>query len=778
MNKELIKKEKTYSIKVTGIVQGVGFRPFIFNLASRFKLKGMVTNTTEAVDIVINTTSKKTLAAFMDKINKDRPSAAYIERIVFEQVPYRSFNNFSITKSKKSQNRFQLVSPDLATCQDCISDINNSSFGRRYGYPFTNCTNCGPRFTIMESFPYDRYQTTMKKFEMCKDCQLEYQNPFDRRFHAQPNACHKCGPKLWLVDNKNNLISSTGPLEAAARKLKQGHIIALKSLGGFQLAVDATNPEAVIKLRNKKNRPHKPLAVMVRNIETVKKNFTVSQAEIKMLTSPSAPIVLLNKKNKNFLAEGISFYNRMDGIMLPYTPIHHLLFNLIDFPLVMTSGNNSEEPIAKDNQEALEKLSPIAGYFLLHDRDIYSRYDDSVVKEINKNQMIIRRARGFSPYPIKIGLDIGDKCILAVGAQEKNTFCVLTRNYAIISQHLGELDDADSFAFFKETLEVYKRLFNVTEFDLVAHDLHPGYTSSKFAQHLGIPTMGIQHHQAHMASVIAENNLQGDVLGITWDGTGLGLDEKIWGSEILLLKEKQITRLGNLSEKLIPGGEAAIRNPYRMAISYLLEIYRKQNRKQQFSEYIYDNCPHFIKLIGKNEIEILKHQLEIKFNSPATTSMGRFFDAVSSILNLTSTISYEGQAAIHLESIADLRCTQEYRSHIDHFCMDDMAILEQILEDIKNKVPASIISAKFHNTLASAILDICKIAQDKYNIFQVALSGGVFQNTLLLKNTLSKLSKQGFEVFSNYKAPVNDGGISLGQAYMAALELERSNRCV
>ncbi|MDZ7838246.1 MAG: carbamoyltransferase HypF [Actinomycetota bacterium] len=375
------------------------------------------------------------------------------------------------------------------------------------------CTNCGPRFTIIESLPYDRPQTTMKKFDMCPQCEHEYSNQFDRRFHAQPVACSLCGPKLWLTDNHNHTIECKDPIQKAVQKLKQGCIVAIKSLGGFQLAVDATNACAVKKLRSRKNRPHKPLAIMVGNIKQVKENFKLSPWEETIIDSPRAPIVLLEKKHKSWLAPEVSFYNRQEGVMLPYTPLHHLLFNAIDFPLIMTSGNNSEEPIARDNQEALDRLSSISDFFLLHNRDIYSRYDDSVVKVMDNQEMALRRARGYFPYPVKISPDTGNKTILALGAQEKNTFCILTHNYALISQHLGELDDLDSFNFFKETLKVYQRLFNIRQFDMVVHDKHPAYTSTRYArQFKNIPILAFQHHKAHIASVIAENHLEGTCL--------------------------------------------------------------------------------------------------------------------------------------------------------------------------------------------------------------------------------------------------------------------------
>ncbi|MGM0365740.1 MAG: carbamoyltransferase HypF [Actinomycetota bacterium] len=770
MSTKTKKKARTYTVKILGIVQGVGFRPFIYNLAKNYRFCGNVSNTSEGVIVNINVRHKKDLYSFLDDIKNKKPRPAYIEKIEFRETDSKQFNDFTISKSVKDSQKFQLISPDLATCKDCLKDINNPNDKRRYGYPFTNCTNCGPRFTIMESLPYDRPETTMKNFTMCSHCAQEYNDRQDRRFHAQPIACSLCGPKLWLTDNKGRVLETENPIAVACEKIRQGFIVAIKGLGGFQLACDATNLKAVRDLRKRKFRPSKPFAIMVGSLSGLESYYFIDEKERAILASPKAPIVLLAKKDKSYVAEEVSFYNTMEGVMLPYTPIHHLLFKYLDFPLVMTSGNRSEEPIAKDNDQALENLNSISDYFLLHNRDIYSRYDDSLVKVFDGKEMLLRRARGYSPYPVKIAENIKDRVVLALGAQEKNTFCLLKKNYAILSQHLGDLDDIDSFDFFKETLDVYKRIFNINNIDFLAFDKHPLYASTKFASTFNTAKASYQHHQCHVASVIAENGLKGKVLGFSWDGTGYGDDGKIWGSEIFLFENSRFKRLGHLTEKAMPGGEISIKKPYRMAISYLYQLYQKLEIPENFENFILKNFTRYHD-ISIAEIKAVKAQIDSGFNTPVTTSMGRLFDAVSSVIGLTHTVSYEGEAAIHLESVADSVCHALYEPTIKGFLIDDIDIFRQVINDFSSGTMPDKISAKFHNCLASAILEICKKARTRYNVESIALSGGVFQNNFLLKKAFELLRDNGFKVYTNFKVPVNDGGISLGQAYLAALHL-------
>lgn len=769
------KNLKTYKITVTGVVQGVGFRPFIYRLAKKHKLSGSVTNTTEGVFIYINTPGNAGIDKFIADIRLQKPPASFIEEIEFKEAPFFNFIDFTIEKSMETEEKFQLISPDIATCKHCLEDINNKENNRRYYYPFTNCTNCGPRFTIIKKMPYDRSETTMYEFTICKECAEEFSNPYDRRFHAQPNACKKCGPELILKDRNGKKINTDSPIIKAAGLLKEGKIIAVKSLGGFQIACDATSDSVVLKLRKRKKRPVKPFAVMIKDIEHVKKYCNTGKKEIESLTSSRAPIVLLRKKpGNNTISKYVSSYNKYEGVMLPYTPIHHLLFGSIDIPLVMTSGNISEEPIAAENPEACRRLGNICDYFLIHNRDIYSRYDDSVVKIFNDREMIIRRARGYSPYPVKLRKDIGKHIILAAGAHEKNTFCFIVKNYGIISQHIGDLDDIESLEFQNSTFTGYRRLFNIEKIDLVAYDSHPGYASTKFAEKLNVKRkIKVQHHKAHIASAIAENDITGSITGFAWDGTGYGDDKKIWGSETFVTSDgASYSRMAHLTEKIIPGGEITIKNPYRMAITYLYYLWEED---KNFIESIYERFPFYRKIAPAPEIDTISKQITTGFNSVATTSMGRFFDAVSSILDLTHSASFEGEAAIHLEMTAAENEKGEYDIKIENtdgkYIIDDLHIFKQIIKDIQDGIDKSIISAKFHNTLSAAVLNISQIIRKIHKINKVALSGGVFQNNYLLGKCYDVLKKNSFNVYSNFKVPVNDGGISLGQAYIAALKI-------
>ena len=776
---------KTYKIDIYGIVQGVGFRPFIYRIAQKYNLNGIVTNTTEGVTIKINAPDKNTVEKFTSDIKLQKPLASVIENIRTKEVTPGDFKNFKIGKSKETKDKFQLISPDIATCNLCLGDINNKENKQRYYYPFTNCTNCGPRFTIIYKMPYDRPNTTMHKFSLCEDCTVEYNNPLNRRFHAQPNACNKCGPKVLLVDKDGKKVNSKSPIITAAKLLEEGKIIAIKSLGGFQVACNAFSDDIVLKLRKRKKRPVKPFAIMLKDIESIKKYYYLSKKEIESLTSARAPIVLLRKKAGNYIiSRYVSLYNKYEGVMLPYTPVHHLLFNHVNMPLVMTSGNLSEEPIASENLKALEKLKDICDYFLIHNRDIYSRYDDSVIKIFNDKEMIVRRARGYSPYPVKLDKDIGKYIIFAAGAHEKNTFCFLVKNYAIISQHIGDLDNVESLEFFNSTFNNYKKLFNTGRINLTAYDKHPGYASTKFAKELKDITskIEVQHHKAHIASVMAENNINDSIIGFAWDGTGYGDDGKIWGSEIFIADGNlNFKRIGYLKEKVLPGGEVSIKKPYRMAMTYLYDLWTgHKNTGDKFPEFVYKNLPFYKKIISTFEIDAIEKQIESGFNSPVTTSMGRFFDAVSSVLDCTHLASFEGEAAIHLEMTADYDEKGQYNIRIDNtgnqYIIDDHYIFSQIFKEILNGISKGKISAKFHNTLAGIILKISQMVRKTSSTDKVALSGGVFQNNYLLSECFNILKKDGFKVYSNFKVPVNDGGISLGQAYIAALRILSSKK--
>lgn len=824
---------KTFQINIYGVVQGVGFRPFIFNLACENKLHGEVCNTTSGLTIRINAESINEIHDFIEQIKNKKPDPTVIEKIKVKQIKDLPFDDFKIIKSRLTSEKFQLVSPDLATCSKCIADIKKVDNKRRFNYAFTNCTNCGPRFTIIKKLPYDRKNTTMSDFKMCSDCSKEYADPVNRRFHAQPNACKQCGPHLILVNKEGKTIDDKNPIISAAQKILKGKIIGIKSLGGFQIACDATSDKAVLSLRKKKKRPFKPFAIMMKNTYRIMQYFYLSKAEKKILSSAKAPIVLLKKKencesNNNLyklhenklsdiadmkeiplkvaISKYVSFDNKYEGIMLPYTPLHHLLFKEINRPLVMTSGNIAEEPIVFKNETALNKLNNICDYFLLHDREIYSRFDDSVVKVFNGKEMLVRRARGYAPFPLKIKPNIKNKSVLATGSEEKNTFCIIKKNYAIISQHIGDMDNADSMDFFESTLSNYKTLFGIENLNLAVYDKHPAFRLKNLV--LRYPVSGselvVQHHKAHIASVIAENEITEKVIGFAWDGTGYGDDGKIWGSEIFVVDEKlYFDRVGHLMEKILPGGEITINKPYRMAVSYIYYFWTRlmanydlqkdikltnkstPHSPNDFIKYIRSNFHNLHKVIGNKEILSIIFQIKTKFNSVETTSMGRLFDALSSILNLTHSSSFEGEAAINLEMAAQEKIADYYPfKYVDPdnnrltgnkqsaarkmsiFIIDDIDLFSKILKDIFIGIKTNTISAKFHNTLSEIILDISKRIREKYSINNVVLSGGVFQNNYLIEKTFNLLKKNGFNVYTNYKVPVNDGGISLGQAFI------------
>lgn len=825
--------EKTFQINITGVVQGVGFRPFIFNTALKKGLCGDVCNTSSGVIIRVDASDINIINDFILYIKKNKPEPAYIENIEIREIKHLSFLDFKILKSKSVNEGFALISPDLATCSNCLKDINNQKEKRRFNYAFTNCTNCGPRFTIIKKLPYDRVNTTMSDFTMCPECSNEYFDPSDRRFHAQPDACIKCGPKLLVIDNSGNMQAAKDPVDFIALQLKKGKIIGIKSLGGFQIACDATCDKTVNKLRKSKKRPYKPFAVMVKNIKTAKNFYKINNSEKELLKSSKAPIVLLKKKlfknntikkeglhlnqgmqhyisilnpdkscNPKSLSHHVSFNNNFEGVMLPYTPLHHLLFKKINFPLIMTSGNVSEEPIVFSNDEAVKKLSGICDFFLIHDRDIFSRFDDSVIKVFKNKEMLLRRARGYAPYPVKLDLGLKDKTILAIGSEEKNTFCILKKNYALISQHIGDIDNPDSIEFFKSALNTFYSLFNINKIDLCISDLHPDFKLNKLSTGRIKPekTIKIQHHKAHIASVIAENHIKDSVIGFAWDGTGFGDDGKIWGSEIFIVDENMsFKRIGHLMEKILPGGEISIRKPYRMAVTYLYYSWIRINenypaviekayfinnkfknndkfKDESFIEYVKSNFPGLFKFASKKEILSLLFQIKSEFNSIQTTSMGRLFDSISSVMGLTGIASFEGEAAISLEMIIKKNFKDNYEFNYikksestieqDYFIIDDIDLFTRIIKDILNGKKNDYISARFHNTLANIILDISLKTRNRFSINNVALSGGVFQNNYLIDKIFEMLENSNFNVYTNYKVPVNDGGISLGQAYL------------
>ncbi|AGG06889.1 MULTISPECIES: carbamoyltransferase HypF [Dehalococcoides] len=754
------KQTKRFAFALSGVVQGVGFRPFVYQLAAKHRLNGWVRNTSAGVEIEAEGAGQA-LDAFSEELTSLNPPQSVIKTFKQTEIPLTGEEGFEIKPSQSLAGRFQLVSPDIATCTECQKDIF-APRNRRYRYPFTNCTNCGPRFTIIEDIPYDRPLTTMKNFKMCPDCQAEYDNPLNRRFHAQPNACPICGPRLWLADKTGTELSNTDTIAEAAKLLQDGQILAVRGLGGFLLAADATNPQAVATLRNRKRRPSKPFAVMLANLEEARKYCSISKEEEHLLVSPAAPIVLCRWNKESPVCPETAPGQNYLGIMLSYTPLHHLLLKEINKPLVMTSGNLSEEPIAKDNDEALKRLCNIADYFLLHNRPIYSRYDDSVVMYEAGEKRVLRRARGYAPYPVQTHFK--GKEVLAMGPQEKNTFCLLKDGYAFVSQHIGDMQNPETLDSFEETLAVYLKLFR-SKPEIIAADLHPGYIATALAEEwsdrLDIPLVKVQHHHAHIASCLAEHGCDDEVIGVALDGTGYGLDGNIWGGEFFCGGIKQgFSRKAHLEYLPLPGGEAAIKKPYRTAVSYVYTLLGEEGL-----------C--FFKDIDPEELDIIKSQLNKKLNSPLTSSTGRLFDAVAALCGICRVANYDSQPAIELEAEAkDTEFAQFYPFELDLdkgiYLIRLKGILEGVLSNIKSGKTAAYISVKFHNTVSQIVLDTCRKLSSESGLTKVALSGGVFQNRRLFRQVIQQLETEGFKVLTHKEIPSNDGCISLGQAVIAA----------
>jgi hydrogenase maturation protein HypF len=749
-------------IRVRGVVQGVGFRPFVYRLAHYYKLAGWVRNTSGSVEIEVEG-SNKAVQGFLSDLSAKAPPMARIESVETTLHPPKGYTEFQIEPSLSREGQYQLVSPDIATCDDCKQEIFSAT-DRRSSYPFTNCTNCGPRFTIIEDIPYDRPKTTMRQFQMCPQCQREYDDPLDRRFHAQPNACPQCGPSLELVDSGGKPVESKNVIKTASQLLKEGRVLAIKGLGGFHLACDATSEEAINTLRARKRRRSKPLAVMIATLHEIKKHCLISKEEEELLKSPQCPIVLLRWKYGSNISKTVAPNLKYLGVMLPYTPLHHLLLKESGLPLVMTSGNLSEEPIAKDNDEALARLKGIADYFLLHNRGIYARYDDSVYIVEDGVSQAIRRARGYAPYPIF--LPFKSRQILACGAEDKNTFCLTKDEHAFLSQHIGDMENEETLNHFEHTIRLYEKLFRV-EPEIIAYDIHPEYLATKYALEAGakasLKLVAVQHHHAHIVSCLVENGVKGPVIGVALDGTGYGSDGTIWGGEFLLADWKDFQRVGHLEYVPLPGGEAAIRKPYRMALGYLFSLLGE--------DFELEGLP--LGKLNPSEIEIIKQQLRRKINSPLTSSAGRLFDGVSALAGVRGEIDYEAQAAIELEMLApdEIDKSESYPfSIVEEGGMRVVKLKElfsAIVKDIRNQTPVPVISLKFHSTVAEIITEMCQLIAKESGINQVALSGGVFQNRLLLKLATAALQRAGFGVFTHHLVPPNDGSISLGQAVVA-----------
>lgn len=743
------------SLKVRGIVQGVGFRPFVYQLAERHGLTGWVRNTNSQVEIEVDG-SEESLTEFLRELRERAPPLARIDEIESDGRPASGFHSFEIRESQLDEG-WQSIPPDTATCDACLLEVLDPS-ERRFRYPFTNCTHCGPRFTVIEGLPYDRQRTTMKCFDVCGDCRREYENPHDRRFHAQPIACPACGPKLWVRSPDGALLHGE-PLERCTKLLADGAIVALKGLGGFQLACDADNSESVERLRARKRRYGKPFAVMVPNIQWAERLCHLSPAERRALESRERPIVLLRRRPDTAVAPAVAPGLDTLGVMLPYTPLHHLLLREFAGPLVMTSGNLSEEPIAVGNREAVQRLAGIADAFLCHDRDIHARYDDSVVRLLGHEVTPIRRARGYAPAPLDLPFTTTHD-ILACGAQQKNTFCLVKGSKAFMSQHIGDLENLETLEHFEESLTTFRRLFKV-EPRLVAHDMHPDYLSTHFAQEYretSVLRVGVQHHHAHVVSAMVEHGLREPVIGVAYDGTGYGSDGAIWGGEILLADWSSFRRVAHLRYAPMIGGEAAIKKPYRMAAGYIWSLCRAS--EAEFAP--------FVATIPVSERILLRRQLETQLNTPQTSSCGRLFDAAAALLGVRRVSAYEGQPAVELEAIADETVTELYPFDLLReragWIIDPAATLRAIYCEYRAGRPISTIAGIFHNTVAAFTVAACRAVREAHGVSRVALSGGCYQNALLTRRTVEGLAGAGFEAVTHRLVPPNDGGLSLGQA--------------
>ncbi|EME52240.1 [NiFe] hydrogenase maturation protein HypF [Amycolatopsis decaplanina DSM 44594] len=746
-------------MRIEGIVQGVGFRPFVHGLATRLGLAGHVGNDVDGVFVEVEGPAAD-IEAFLVALRRDAPPLAAVERVTSVETAPNDGRGFSIVPSDPGGGKRALVAADSAVCDDCLRELGDTG-DRRFGYPFINCTNCGPRFTIVRDVPYDRPLTTMAGFGLCTVCAAEYHDPADRRFHAQPTCCADCGPRLRLRDTAGREVPGD-PIAAAAALLREGRVLAIKGIGGQHLAVLAADERATALLRKRKHREDKPFAVMVSDVDDARTLCEVDTAGRESLTSRRRPIVLLPRLADAPVAAAVAPGTRQLGLLLPYSPLHHLLLAAVAAPIVLTSGNVSEEPIAYTDADAFARLGGIADAFLTHDRPIHIRTDDSVVRPWRGRESVLRRSRGFVPEPVTLPWT-APRPLLACGAELKNTFCLVKDRFAVISQHIGDLENFETLRSFTEGIVHFRRLFDIDP-ALVAHDLHPEYLSTKhasdLAEHSGVELVGVQHHHAHIASCLIDNGEEGPVLGVAFDGTGFGDDGTIWGGEFLLADLTTYARVGHLAPVPMPGGTTAIRQPWRMAAAYL--------------DQAFDGCPPTnLAVSGRNAttwatvIALARRRMA----SPLTSSAGRLFDAVSAVLGIRDTVHYEGQAAIELEQLADAGERDAYPVSVSGagpLVVAGADLVRAVAEDVLRGVPPAVVSARFHNGMAEVIARCCVSLREGTGVDTVAISGGVFQNLLLLDRTVDLLHENGFRVLTHTRVPANDGGISLGQAAVAA----------
>lgn len=745
---------RTYQISITGLVQGVGFRPFIFRLAQKFQFSGTVENRNDGVQIYLNAKLVE-VNEFIENLKLSNPPASEIQSIRVEEVKWHEYNGFKILKSRNVSDQITLISPDIAVCNDCLHDMESQP--NRRDYPFTNCTNCGPRFTIVRDLPYDRSNTTMEPFEMCDSCKAEYEDVLDRRFHAQPVACKKCGPHYILQLKNRKIEDQPALLTKTCEMLRNGKILAIKGMGGFFLACDARNERAVARLRALKLREGKPFAVMFKDIGSLKKIARVSDEEESTISSWRRPVVLLRTKKE--LAPSVSMGFPTVGAMLPYMPIHYLIFRNSSLDvLVLTSGNLSDEPILINNQVATETFLPLCDGILSYNREIFNRVDDSVSMVVRNEERLIRRSRGFSPAPVMLNFDVDG--MLAVGAELVNCFALGKGNQAFLSQHIGDLKNMETFEFYTESVKRFKKIFRMVP-RLVVCDLHPEYLSTKFAMESGLPIIRVQHHHAHIASCMAEHGLNQPVLGVALDGIGLGDDGKIWGGEFLICDLETYKRFTHFEYVPMPGGDQATLNPWRMAISYLYLVFGKSLLSLQLP---------FLENIDPLQVKMVIQMIEKKINSPLTSSTGRMFDAVAALTGLCTRSTFHAEAPMRLESAIREKADDSY--HFDLASeISVKPMIRQIVDDILAGEDSSGISIKFHNTIVNIILTVVGNMKKSSGINKVVLSGGSFQNRYLAEQVEIALLKAGFALYIHKKIPCNDGGIALGQLAIASQKI-------
>ncbi|MDR5588491.1 carbamoyltransferase HypF [Clostridium aquiflavi] len=798
-------------IVIKGRVQGVGFRPFVYRIALNNNLKGYVKNSNKGVVIEVQGNSKN-VENFLEEIKEKPPDLSYIDEIKIEDGKLGSFKEFKILESSVDNKEITLISPDIATCKECEKELLNINNSRRYNYAFINCTNCGPRFSIIDNLPYDRKNTSMSRFEMCFECTKEYRNPINRRFHAEPTCCTSCGPQLTLLNNEGQVIKNVNEIEEVKKYLKEGKIICVKGIGGFNLICNGKDGDSIEKLRIRKNRKRKPLALMMRDIDVVYKYCNINSIEEKILIGNKKPILLLEKKN-NLLPYNISFNNKRLGVVLPYSPLHYLLFDNEIETIVFTSGNLSGAPIIYNNFQAVKNLKNICDYFLIHDRDINNPIDDAVTTVILNEERVIRLGRGYAPLSYKYSLENN---ILSLGSQFKNTFSLSCRDYFFTSPYIGDMDSVESIKYFEKHLNFIQNIYNIKP-NIIAYDNHPNYWSNDFIDEKQYKTrklynncnmVGVYHHHAHIVSCMFENNERNKVIGVAFDGVGYGEDDQLWGGEFLICDYKKFRRVGHIENIVLPSGDGAVKEPWKIGISLIYKAFKeeklwckengftyinndkfKENFFNSIFDSIYDNSINKIQkvkeIFNNKSVNFIIKMIEKNINSPLTSSIGRLFDGVASILGFIECVNYEGEAALYLQNLAEdfknslnnkILYKDKYRYKIikknSIYIINTNKIILEILMDIQNNLRKGEIALKFHNTIIDFSYELLLKIREEEKLNTVALSGGVFQNPILLEGLYIKLKDDNFNILTHKIIPCNDSGLSIGQIIIAN-ELEK-----